>query len=83
MRTWTSREARHRLGTLMDTVKREGPQRVRGRADSTFILLEEEQFKALLNQVPGLGELISSSPLDLDDISARLPAKVYRDDPFE
>lgn len=80
MRTWTARDARRRLGALLDSVRREGPQRIRRRDGNVAVVVSDEQFKAMSAYVPDIGKLRSNSPLDPDDLPDRVPARVHRDD---
>jgi prevent-host-death family protein len=80
MGIWTARDARRRLGALLDSVRREGPQRIRRRDGTVAVVLSDEQFNALSAYVPDLGQLRAHSPLDSEDLPDRVPSRVHRDD---
>lgn len=83
MRSWTSREAQESLDALLDSVRRKGPQRVQRDEDGSFVVLDEELFRKLLEHAPDLGSLIASSPLDSEALPARIPARAYSDDHWD
>ena len=83
MRSWSFREAESRLDVVVDCAHDEGPQIVERDEGQGAVVMSEKDFKALLHAVPNLGDFVSWSPLDREDLPDRVKARVHRDDPLE
>lgn len=77
MRTWQLQEARGRFKDLFDQALRR-PQRVTRHGKSSVVVIAEEEWKRVTENVPSFGKLLAQCPLVADELPPRRTARAIR-----
>ena len=81
MRTWQLQEARGRFKDLFDHALR-GPQRVTRHGKNSVVVVSENEWKRVTENIPSFGKLLAEFPATRDDLPRRRSARVIRSRAF-
>ncbi|RDD60601.1 type II toxin-antitoxin system Phd/YefM family antitoxin [Ferruginivarius sediminum] len=83
METWNSSDARRHFGALLRAVLLGAPQKIRCRGKGSVVILSEQDWSYLKEEVSKLGDPLASSPLQPDDLPQREEARVFKRNLFD
>jgi prevent-host-death family protein len=78
MRTWPLQEARSHLRELFDNALTKGPQRITRHGRQAVVVISAEEWEHRTQPRRSFGELLTSCPLEDDDLPPRVPSRAAR-----
>ncbi len=82
MKTWSITDARANISDVFDAALRSGPQKIERRDSEPVIMVAESDWNRLVAEYPTVADLILNSPIAIDDVPERRPARTTKGDLF-